>query len=182
MKSIVVLCVVLFCDALFGKTSVVLSEPVSPGMETSAVLALPLMSGNKPQRLTISIEASNVTTNGLEIWFCNDASASRESRGYLIGFDEGRLIKGSNTVDSLEEQDEILPVGNVAFTTLARSRTNSLQPNVILSINGTPYAVDFQSSRLLRSVRVISRGLDSQLPRLSESLVTIGFAIRIARL
>ena len=46
-------------------------------------------------------------------------------------------------------------------------------------VNGAAYSVDSQSPHLWRSIRVVLRALDYPQPRLSESLVTIGFSVRV---
>ncbi len=179
MRVIVVLFSMFAFDVAFANTSVVMPSSIEPGMETSVVLALPEMASNKTQRLTFSVEAPNVATNQLEIWFCNDTFGSRESRGYMIGLDEGRLITGRDTVESVEVTGSLLPVQNIFFTTSVRSRTNSFRTKVDFFINGAAYSVDSQSPHLWRSIRVVSRGLDYPQPRLSESLVTIVFSVRV---
>lgn len=179
MKIVVVLfSLFAFTDA-YGSTSLVLPAPIEPGMESSAVLLLPEMASNKTQRLTISVDAVNAATNQLEIWFCNDMLGSREARDCLIGFDEGCLIEGRDTVASVEAQETLLPIQNIAFTTMLRSRTNPFRTKADLIINGVTYPISFQSSHLLRSLRVVSRGLDHPQPRLAESLITIGFCVRV---
>ena len=179
MRVIVCLFSLFAFDVVFANTSVVMPSPISPGMETSAVLPLPEMTSNKTQRLTISVDATNVATNQLEIWFCNDVLGSREARDCLIGFDEGCLIKGRDAVESVEAQENILPVQNVAFTAMLRSKTNPFRTKAELIINGVTYPISFQSPHLLRSLRVVSRGLDHPQARLAESLFTIGFCVRM---
>lgn len=179
MKIVVILFSVFVFAVVYGGTSLVLPTPISLGMETSAVLPLPEMASNKTQRLTISVNVVNVATNQLEIWFCNDVLGSREARDCLIGFDEGCLIKGRDAVESVEAQETILPVQNMAFTAMLRSRTNPFRTKADLIINGVTYPISFQSPHLLRSLRVVSRGLDHPQPRLAESLITIGFSVRV---
>ena len=179
MKIVVVLFSLFAFGIAYGSTSLVLPTPMSPGMETSAVLPLPEMSSNKTQRLTISVDAVNVATNQLEIWFCNDVLGSREARDCLIGFDEGCLIEGRDTVASVEAQENIFPVQNIAFTAMLRSKTNPFHTKADLIINGVTYPISFQSPHLLRSLRVVSRGLDDPQARLAESLITIGFSVRV---
>ena len=179
MKIVVILFSVFVFAVVYGGTSLVLPTPISSGMETSAVLPLPEMASNKTQRLTISVNVVNVATNQLEIWFCNDVLGSREARDCLIGFDEGCLIKGRDAVESVEAQETILPVQNIAFTAMLRSRTNPFRTKADLIINGVTYPISFQSPHLLRSLRVVSRGLDHPQPRLAESLITIGFCVRV---
>lgn len=179
MKIVVVIFSLFASGIAYGSTSFVLPAPIEPGMETYAVLPLPEMASNKTQRLTISVDALNVATNQLEIWFCNDVLGSREARDCLIGFDEGCLIKGRDAVESVEAQENILPVQNIAFTAMLRSKTNPFRTKADLIINGVTYPISFQSSHLLRSLRVVSRGLDHPQPRLAESLITIGFSVRV---
>ena len=179
MKIVVVLFSLFAFGVAYGNTSLVLPAPIEPGMETYAVLPLPEMASNKTQRLTISVEAVNVATNQLEIWFCNDVLGSREARDCLIGFDEGCLIKGRDAVESVEAQETFLPVQNIAFTAMLRSKTNPFRTKADLIINGVTYPISFQTPHLLRSLRVVSRGLDHPQPRLAESLITIGFCVRV---
>ncbi len=179
MKCIVSFFTVLSFAVAYASTSVVLPSPIALDMETSAVLPLPEMASNKTQRLTVSVEAFNVATNQFEIWFCNDMVASREARDYLIGFDEGRLIEGRHAVESIEMQESVLSIQNVRFDTTVRSRTDPFRTKADLIINGETYPISFQSPHLLRSLRVVSRGLDHPQPRLAESLITIGFCVRV---
>lgn len=179
MKIVVVLfSLFAFADA-YSSTSFVLPAPIEPGMETYAVLPLPEMASNKTQRLTISVDAVNAATNQLEIWFCNDMLGSREARDCLIGFDEGCLIEGRDTVASVEAQETLLPIQNIAFTTMLRSKTNPFRTKADLIINGVAYPISFQSPHLLRSLRVVSRGIDHPQAHLAESLITIGFCVRV---
>lgn len=179
MKIVVILFSLFAFAVAYGGTSLVLPPPIEPGMETSAVLPLPEMSSNKTQRLMISVDAVNVATNQLEIWFCNDVLGSREARDCLIGFDEGCLIKGRGVVESVEAQETLLPIQNIAFTTMLRSRTEPFRMKVELIINGTAFPIAAQSAHLWRSLRVVSRGIDHPQPRLVESLITIGFSVRV---
>ena len=179
MKIVVVVFSLFAFGVAYGNTSLILPAPIEPGMETYAVLPLPEMASNKTQRLTVSVEAFNVATNQFEIWFCNDMVASREARDYLIGFDEGRLIEGRHAVESVEMQESVLPIQNVRFDTTVRSRTDPFRTKADLIINGVTYPISFQSPHLLRSLRVVSRGLDHPQPRLAESLITIGFCVRV---
>ena len=177
MRAVVVLLLISLLDVAFAKTSIVLPSPVELGMETSAVLVLPEMASNKAQRLTISVEASNVATNQLEIWFCNDIFGSRESRDCLIGFDEGRLITGRDTADSIMLHRSVLPVQNMAFAATVRSRIDPFRAKVNLAIGGAAYPIESQSSHLWRSIRVVSRGLDYPQPCLVSNLETISLLI-----
>ena len=179
MRGIIILFSLFAFGIAYGSTSFVLPAPIEPGMETYAVLSLPEMASNKTQRLTISVDAVNVATNQLEIWFCNDVLGSREARDCLIGFDEGCLIKGRDAVESVEAQETILPVQNIAFTAMLKSKTNPFRTKADLIINGVTYPISFQSPHLLRSLRVVSRGLDHPPARLAESLITIGFCVRV---
>lgn len=179
MRGIVFLFSLFVFAVAYGSTSLVLPAPIEPGMETFAVLPLPEMASNKTQRLTISVDAVNVATNQLEIWFCNDVLGSREARDCLIGFDEGCLIKGRDAVESVEAQETFLPVQNIAFTAMLRSKTNPFRTKADLIINGMTYPISFQSPHLLRSLRVVSRGIDHPQARLAESLITIGFSVRV---
>ena len=179
MKIVVVVFSLFAFAVVYGGISLLLPAPIEPGMETYAVLPLPEMSSNKTQRLTISVEALNVATNQLEIWFCNDVLGSREARDCLIGFDEGRLIKGRDTVESVEAQENILPVQNIGFTAMLKSKTNPFRTKADLIINRVAYPISFQSPHLLRSLRVVSRGIDHPQPRLAGSLITIGFCVRV---
>ena len=179
MRGIVFLFSLFVFAVAYGSTSLVLPAPIEPGMETYAVLPLPEMASNKTQRLTISVDAVNVATNQLEIWFCNDVLGSREARDCLIGFDEGCLIKGRDAVESVEAQENILPVQNIAFTAMLRSKTNPFRTKADLIINGVSYPISFQSPHLLRSLRVVSRGIDHPQVYLAESLITIGFCVRV---
>ena len=179
MRGIVFLFSLFAFGVAYGRTSLVFPAPIEPGMETSAVLPLPEMASNKTQRLTVSVEAFNVATNQFEIWFCNDMVASREARDYLIGFDEGRLIEGRHAVESVEMQESVLPIQNVRFDTTVRSRTDPFRTKAELIINGVVYPINFQSPFLLRSLRVVLRGLDHPQPRLSEGLVSIGLSLRV---
>ena len=179
MKIVVVVFSLFASGIAYASTSLVLPSPIALGMETSAVLLLPEMTSNKTQRLTISVDAVNVATNQLEIWFCNDVLGSREARDCLIGFDEGRLIEGRHAVESVGMQESVLPIQNVRFDTTVRSRTDPFRTKADLIINGVTYPISFQSPHLLRSLRVVSRGLDHPQPRLAESLITIGFCVRV---
>ena len=69
MRGIVFLFSLFAFGVAYGSTSLVLPAPIDPGMETYAVLPLPEMASNKTQRLTISVDALNVATNQLKIWF-----------------------------------------------------------------------------------------------------------------
>lgn len=179
MKIVVVLFSLFVFAVAYGSTSLVIPTPISPGMESTAVLPLPEIASNKTQLLTISVDAVNVATNQLEIWFCNDVLGSREARDCLIGFDEGCLIKGRDAVESVEAQETFLPVQNIAFTAMLRSKTNPFRTKADLIINGMTYPISFQSPHLLRSLRVVSRGIDHPQARLAESLITIGFSVRV---
>ncbi len=179
MKIVVVVFSLFAFAVVYGGTSLVLPAPIEPGMETYAVLPLTEMASNKTQRLTISVEALNVATNQLEIWFCNDVLGSREARDCLIGFDEGCLIKGRDAVESVEAQENIFPVQNIAFTAMLRSKINPFRTKADLIINGVTYPISFQSPHLLRSLRVVTRGLDHPQARLAGSLITIGFCVRV---
>ena len=177
MKIVVVVFSLFAFAVVYGGTSLVLPAPIEPGMETSAVLLLPEMTSNKTQRLTISVDALNVATNQLEIWFCNDVLGSREARDCLIGFDEGRLITGRDTVDSIMSHTSVLPVQNMAFAATVRSRIDPFRAKVNLAIGGAAYPIESQSSHLWRSIRVVSRGLDYPQPCLVSNLETISLLI-----
>ena len=179
MRGIITLFSLFVFAVAYGSTSLVIPTPISPGMESTAVLPLPEIASNKTQRLTISVDAVNVATNQLEIWFCNDVLGSREARDCLIGFDEGCLIKGRDAVESVEAQETFLPVQNIAFTAMLRSKTNPFRTKADLIINGMTYPISFQSPHLLRSLRVVSRGLYHPQVHLAESLITIGFSVRV---
>ena len=179
MRGVAVLLLIFLLDVAFAKTSIALPSPTELGMETSAVLVLPEMASNKTQRLMISVEAFNAATNQLEIWFCNDIFGSRESRDCLIGFDEGCLSAGRDTVDSIMSQASVLPVQKIAFSATVRSRINPYRTKVNLAIGGTAYPIESQSSHLWRSIRVISRGLDCPQPCLVNDLETISLRILV---
>jgi hypothetical protein len=153
--------------------------------ENTTVFALPQINHFKSEKIMISIDIQNTTTNQFEIWFCADAEAARKNRDFLIGFDDGFLIHGTRNATTIQTMSETLASGNFNANLSYRTRAFHPTPIIKLSVNGRylndTVLCDFSNASPLywQSLKLVSRGKDALTPIIQTKRIKIGMYIKI---
>ena len=169
----------------FAIISITTAVKAHPDNENTAVIALPQIYPLRSEKITVSIDAQNTTSNQFEIWFCTDDKARRFARDFMIGFDSDAVIYARRNPATTRPMPGSLTGKN--FSCTLSYRTSTLRPGAMTTIllNNAPLAgnaaIAFSRTIPLswRSIKIVSRGETSPMPAVSIKREKFGFHIKI---
>lgn len=186
------ICCILALAALSNMAALVVAPepPQYADGEASVVCELPASNADVIANYTLQIEALNALTNQFEVWFCTDKTASPECCNFVVGVDCGKAFVRGLYLDSEKQGQAELNAGCVAITSSFQVSSAGKVRQFALKFNGTrDPTIDLACNALLpsikprdwHSIKVVSRGLFTDLPAVTFDKTNVGFVIRICQ-